>query len=46
LSALANHPADENMVIIGAKNEILAWDKRTNKQSRSYKYKSFIGQVN
>lgn len=45
LSALANHPADENMVIIGAKNEILAWDKRTNKQSRSYKYKSFIGQT-
>ena len=46
LTAVANHPKDEHIVLIGANNEILAWDIRTNKHSKAYQYKSAIGQVN
>ncbi len=45
LTAVANHPNDLNLVLLGAKHEVLAWDIRTNKTSQSYKYKSAMGQV-
>lgn len=42
-TAICEHPADSNTVLIGAKNEVFAWDTRTNKTSNSYK--SLMGHV-
>lgn len=42
-TAICEHPVDSNIVLIGAKNEVFAWDTRTNKTSKNYK--SLMGQV-
>jgi hypothetical protein len=36
---------DENLILIGAKNEILVWDVRTNNNKPVKTYQSPMGQV-
>ncbi len=52
LSAVCNHPSNENIKLIGSKNEIYAWDTResatkaSNGQTKPAKtFKSFMGQI-
>lgn len=45
LTSLCIHPNDENLALIGSKNEILLWDTRTDKISKKYKAKSYIGLI-
>ena len=44
LTAVATHSTDEHIVMVGSKDEIIAWDIRENKPSKLYK--SSFGQVN
>jgi len=43
VSAIANHPVDTSIALIGSKNEVYAWDTRANKLIKTYK--SLMGQV-
>ena len=43
LTAVCEHPNELNIALIGSKNEVYAWDTRTNKISKTYK--SRMGQV-
>lgn len=45
LTAVSTHPKDDQILMLGANNEIIAWDVRTNNCSKTYKYKTAIGQV-
>lgn len=43
LSAVCSHPSNNNIMLVGGKNEVHAWDTRTNKTTHTYK--SLMGQV-
>lgn len=45
LTAVCNHPKQDNMILIGSKNEILAWDCRTSSKKATKVYKSSMNQV-
>ena len=45
MSAVCNHPINDNIKLIGSKNEVLVWDTRTTCQETIKVFKSYMNQV-